>query len=941
MGFVQRRLVKGVLWVVAHPRLTLGAAAVVLLVSIASAMRWLTVSTDQNNLFSPHVKFFADYLDFDRKFPENQAIYVLIEPRDPGPAPVPRWVAAADAIAARLNQMVPRYIQKGGVDYKIRLDAPGAPGILFQDPSEFPHDVQQISEEVGGLAAVWGGKAGGVLGMFERVASASTPMARFLAGMQFHPPDEESARFVRQLAESWSQTIERPDAPVRLGLQVPDLMTLNADDPSQLGYYYEVDRTDPSRHMVLIRVYENEDLSSLSAQYESIDEIRRAVHEVARDYPEFEVGVTGRPVLDADEMKITDRDSHKAEVVALSVVFVGLVLLLRSVWLAIVAEVSLAIAIGWTFGWATATVHELNLLSIVFLIALIGIGMDYLIQILAAYRREARRYVRQSAVWTRVFRYVGPPIVTACLGAAGAFFVSVFTDFRGAAQLGIIAGGGLLLCLLAGYTVLPAILVLWPARLKPVPSAGRYGAAPPRTGLRLVLPCLWVVLVLAGIPLMRQAQFNPNLLDLQAPNLRSVQLINKLQSWSAVVLSDDLDMLRKVRDKVKDAPLVAGTESVLGAFDNEAWLAAHESELPRVEWSDPKPISGADLPDIAGKARGLANKLAAAAEASPTGREMPAAAHSLREFARRISAPATDQAKIAAALSAWQQVFIAQLKTMLAMLHPPPLKVENIPAELREHLASTIDQPPGHYVYALYIYPREDLWKREALERFERQVEARVGSVPGAPPVTGLTSDIYHTTSAIERSFYQATAYAMALIFVLVLVDLRNLKQTLIAISVLALGLPMLVALMGLLGVSWNFANFFGLPILIGAGHEYGVFMMHRYKEALHNPRRVWQRRDPADRALFLCAFVTSSSFGFFWALGHHKGLRSLGLVMAFGTACIYLATILVVRPLLTWRLENRRVEEAPERTANGDMAGIPPQSPHAIEDLTPGYRNL
>jgi predicted RND superfamily exporter protein len=113
----------------------------------------------------------------------------------------------------------------------------------------------------------------------------------------------------------------------------------------------------------------------------------------------------------------------------------------------------------------------------------------------------------------------------------------------------------------------------------------------------------------------------------------------------------------------------------------------------------------------------------------------------------------------------------------------------------------------------------------------------------------------------------------------------------------------MLLALMTLLGVKWNFANFFALPILIGAGHEYGVFMIHRYREVLHSPRRVWRGFDPSDRALLLCAYVTSSSFGFFWLLGHHRGLRSLGLIMAVGTACIYLATIMVVRPLLLWRL--------------------------------------
>jgi predicted RND superfamily exporter protein len=106
---------------------------------------------------------------------------------------------------------------------------------------------------------------------------------------------------------------------------------------------------------------------------------------------------------------------------------------------------------------------------------------------------------------------------------------------------------------------------------------------------------------------------------------------------------------------------------------------------------------------------------------------------------------------------------------------------------------------------------------------------------------------------------------------------------------------------------SWNFANFFALPILIGAGHEYGVFMVHRYREVLHDPRRVWRAWDVADRALLLCGIVTSCSFGFMMLAQHH-GLQSLGWVMAVGTACIYLAAAVVVRPVLTWRLKRKGV---------------------------------
>ena len=129
----------------------------------------------------------------------------------------------------------------------------------------------------------------------------------------------------------------------------------------------------------------------------------------------------------------------------------------------------------------------------------------------------------------------------------------------------------------------------------------------------------------------------------------------------------------------------------------------------------------------------------------------------------------------------------------------------------------------------------------------------------------------------------------------------------------------MLVALMGLFHVDWNFANFFALPILIGAGHEYGVFLVHRYRESLRDAHRPWPRWDVADGALALCAFITSSSFAFFYLLARHRGLRSLGLVMALGTACIYLASVVALRPLLKGRLARARARNLQRQAGAAD----------------------
>jgi hypothetical protein len=925
MGLVQRWLLKRVLGIVAHPRLTLGAAAVVVLACGLYASQKLTVSSDQNKLFSPKVRFFHDWLEFNRKFPENQGIYIVIEPRslDAVP-PIEQWVQINGSITARLKKMP----QVQEVLSRVPLHNPLAPPILFSDPKSLPAEFNELKEFVP-LAQFWGEEPSGLTGLLGR-----TPMARFLNGLLAQSPNPQTSGFVAALCQGWIDTARQPTHPP----VVPDVMTIGAKSPSQLGYFYVPDASpsDPPHSLMLIQVREREDRTGLTTEAAIINAIRDAVNQQAQGFPQFAVGMTGRPVLDADQDVTTDRDGMRAEILALTVVFIGLVIFLRSAWLAVVAEVSLAAAIGWTYGWATLSVGQLNLLSTVFLIALIGIGMDYLIQILAAYRREARRYVRPSAVWARVFRHVGPPVNTACLGAAGAFLVSALTDFKGAAELGIIAGGGLLLCLLSAYTVLPALLVVWPAKLKPYPASARYGRAPARSRMRLLLPIVWIIALAAGIPFALKANFNPNLLDLQAPNLPSVQLVRKLQTWEAVVLTTDLNMLGKVRDAAQKAPTVAGTDSILRAIDNQAWLKKHASELPQIRWTEPRKIEPEDLPIITGRARALAAHLSSAGPAlradstsQPTAQESTRnagptadpdamrAAELLNAFADQITAPNGDANQIAAALSAWQVEFVDQLKRLMAMRNPPPLKLENISPALRQHLASTIDQPPGQPLYALHIEPKHDLWKKENLERFMQDVERQVATVPGAPDVTGIASDIYHSTEAIEQAFYQATAYALIVIFVLVYIDLRNWLRTVIAVSVLALGLPMLVAVMGMLDVSWNFANFFGLPILIGAGHEYGVFMMHRFKEAWDDPRRVWRRWDPADRALLLCAFVTCSSFGFFYLMSSHLGLKSLGAVMALGTFCIYLAAILVVRPLLTWRLEHRRMAQSQEQVSS------------------------
>src|SRR5207248_2377953 len=95
----------GVLHVVKFPRRVLLVCGLALAVCIGLAMWKLNIATDQNRLFDPNVQFFRDFLSFSDKFPENEAIYIVIEPADSQRIAISRWTDIADQLAANLSSI--------------------------------------------------------------------------------------------------------------------------------------------------------------------------------------------------------------------------------------------------------------------------------------------------------------------------------------------------------------------------------------------------------------------------------------------------------------------------------------------------------------------------------------------------------------------------------------------------------------------------------------------------------------------------------------------------------------------------------------------------------------------------------------------------------------------------------------------------------------------
>jgi predicted RND superfamily exporter protein len=111
-------------------------------------------------------------------------------------------------------------------------------------------------------------------------------------------------------------------------------------------------------------------------------------------------------------------------------------------------------------------------------------------------------------------------------------------------------------------------------------------------------------------------------------------------------------------------------------------------------------------------------------------------------------------------------------------------------------------------------------------------------------------------------------------------------------------------------GLSFNLANVWGLPLVVGTSAEYGINVMLRYREQTAAGRPPFPRS--AILAVALNGFTTMTGFGSLM-VARHRGIFGLGLFLTIGASAA-LASSLVLLPLLLMLLDRRAAGSAREQ---------------------------
>ncbi len=638
-----------------------------------------------------------------------------------------------------------------------------------------------------------------------------------------------------------------------------------------------------------IQVKPQLDFNALEPGKKANDTIRAQARQLGLT-PEHGVRVrlTGPvPLSDEEFATITDRVELMTAVMLGSVLLI-LWLALRSFKLIFGILVTLFTGLAMTMGLGLLTVGVFNIISIAFIALFVGLGVDFGIQFAVRYRHERHYEGVLATALAQAGRGVGIPLALAAAATAAGFFSFLPTTYRGVAELGMVAGFGMVVAFLLSITMLPALLMLLnpPGETEEVGfrSLGRLDDFMTRNRRHVIqVAAASGVVALALMPLV---QFDSNPLDLRSKKVESVSTLfdlmqNPLTSPNiidvpALSLADADSIARRLQQEPLVSMALTLSSLVPDRQKEKLALIADASSLldPTLNPLDVLPPPS-DAEDIAAF-KSTAEKLRTAAGSA---QDKPA------QDARRLAEALDALIKAGApALIKAREAIEPGLKTMLGQvsdsLKAAPVTVANMPAELRADWVA----PNG--TARVQVFPKDTSNNHQAIAAFSD----RVMSV--APQATGAPISIRESGKTIVGAFAEAGILSFIVITILLVLVLRSLHDVLMTLAPLVLSGLLTLATCVLLGLKLNFANVIALPLLLGIGVAFNIYFVVAWR---HGQRCFLA--SSLTRAVIFSAATTASGFGTLW-LSTHPGTASMGELLMISLGWV-LATTLFLSPAL------------------------------------------
>jgi len=874
LGALARAVCRRPAWFV-YPQIALFAVCV-----FYTVLR-LKPDMNRDNLVGEKQRLHQVYLQFKTEFPGEDSLAVVVESAD-----LELNRQFVERLAARVNRETNLF---DDVFFKADIPAMGSKALLFFPESDLK-DLRDTLKDMGPFVSEFT-KANNLDSLFATINRMIRSAKR-----EENAQNDALIRALPALGRILDQA--------RDGLQ-------RSGTPPTPGVYSFLDASGAAEQQFYITFAKGR-IFLLTARPRNADAVegailamRRFIRETTVEVPGVNAGLTGESVLDYDEMKQAEKDAYLATTIALVLCSLIFIYAYRTAWRPLKAVASLVIGLGYSMGFTTLAVGHVNILSITFAPILIGLAIDFGIHYITRYEEEVRNGAPLPEAVYKAGAFTGQGIVTGALTTAAAFLAMWLTEFKGIQEMGLISGGGLILCLIPMMTMLPALLILGKtdeADLRQKTDVEQR-ARVERVWLehpRLI--CL-ATLILCGAAATQfhKVFFDYNLFKLQNPGLSSVAYMEKLLQTGAksliygVVLADTPAQAAGFVEKINKLSSVETNDNMAQYLmedqtrklellrDVRAVVAPMQFPPP-----DTADVNLAQLDDTLSGFMGYMGL--AADEAEKEDPKLAQALRDVRETARGLRRAMADSPGAARRLAQYQTALFNDLRGMFDTLKNQdasgPLRQSDLPPSIRNRFIGVTGKQ------LIMVYPKKDIWDHENQAEFIGQLRDAVG---GPERVTGSPVQYYEYTTLLKDSYVQAAWYSLIAICLMVLLQFRSFVCLALTLVPVVVGCLWTLGLMGLTGTPINPANIMTLPLVIGIGVTNGIQILNRFAEEL----KPGVLAKSTGKSVLVSGLTAIVGFGTFITAGD-QGLKSLGIVMATGIAACMIAGLTVLPALLS-----------------------------------------
>src|ERR1700722_803028 len=528
---LQKWIDRGVAYCIGHSILVIAAALLLAAMSAIYTARHFAIDTDVNNLISERLPWRQSEIAFQKAFPQTvELILVDVGAGSPEAAKdAAREVSQARAKRPDLFRSV-----------RDHLDSPffRRNGLLFLPPDQVAHFTEQLSNAqplISGLVR--------------------DPSLRGLVQALAGTLDYAKQGYVN------SDDMARP-----LNLAAATLEGIAQGRPVEFSWRTLV-RGDP-RPLDLHRFVEVRpvlDQTALEPGGKATAAIREIVSQLGLQAKYgAEANLTGPVIISDNEFAGVHEGVALNGFITGAIVLIILALALRSFGLVAAVVVNLAFGLAITAAGGILMVGALNPISLAFAVLFVGLGADFAIQYTVRYRAERHDLGGLDQALIGSADWVGIPLSLAAGAAAAGFLSFTPTAYKGLAQLGFIAGFGMVVAYVLSLTLLPALIRVFKAPIEPKTLALPALAS---TDAFLKRHRFWVIgittlIVLAGLAALTRREFHLHPLALEnqsSPALRSLFRLAKDLPLKTARLLVAADQVPAVIDKLRALPEVGTT----------------------------------------------------------------------------------------------------------------------------------------------------------------------------------------------------------------------------------------------------------------------------------------------------------------------------------------------------------------------------------------------